>query len=243
MIDLYGSGSPNVVKVLFMLGETELPFEIQYVNVMAGENFDPVLVALNPNAKIPVIVDHDGPDGRPVSVFESGAILVYLAEKTGRFYGRNLAERAAILQWVMLQMSGIGPMFGQAVHFTGVAPQGNDYARTRYFTEAARLCGVLERRLSESRYLGGADFSIADMATFPWLWKYPKQLGIDLGGMPNLERWRAAMEARPGFERVRSTVRALVQRGLAEQGNADPAVLDRFYLRGRWAIKPQSARQ
>jgi GST-like protein len=243
MIDLYGSGSPNVVKVFFMLGETELPFRIEYVNVMAGENFDPAFVALNPNAKIPLIVDHDGPDGRPLTVFESGAILVYLAEKTGRFHGRSLAERMTVLQWVMLQMSSIGPTFGQAVHFKGVAPEGNDYALTRYFSEAVRLCGVLDRRLSESEYLGGPEFSIADMATFPWLWKYPKQLGIDLSGLPNLERWRAAMEARPGFERIRGTIRELVQRGLVEQQNAPAEVLDRFYRRGRWAASPERASQ
>ncbi len=243
MIDLYGNASPNLIKVLFMLGETELPFRIQYVNIMGGENFDPAFTALNPNAKIPTIVDQEGPEGTPHTVFESGAILVYLAEKTGQFYGRTATERSEILQWLMLQMSGIGPMFGQAVHFraNGPAPEDSDYPRTRYFTEAARLCDVLDQRLSHSEHLGGAAFSIADMATFPWLRQYPEHLGIDMSALPHLQRWRVAMEARPGYQRIRDTLDALIERGLRDQQKAEPDAVDRFFRRGRWAKHPDAS--
>jgi len=240
LIDLYGNASPNLIKVLFMLGETELPFQIKYVEIMAGENFDPAYLAINPNGKIPSIVDHDTPENRPVTVFESGAILVYLAEKTGRYFGRNAVERAEVMQWLMLQMSGIGPTFGQAVHFreNGPAPADNAYARTRYFTEAVRLCEVLDHRLSQCEHLGGESFSIADMATFPWLRKYPEQLGIDTSGLPHLQRWRIATGAREGFKRIEATLDSLIERGLKEQLHADPDALDRFFRRGRWAKRP-----
>jgi GST-like protein len=242
MIQLYSCGSPNVMKVLFMLGETGLPYETRYVNIAAVEQYEPWFVALNPNSKLPVIVDSDGPegsDGKPFTVIESGAILVYLAEKSGQFFGKSAAERSVILQWLMLQMSGIGPTFGQAVHFTNVAPQaGNEYSRTRYYSEAVRLCEVLDARLKDNEFLGGKDFSIADIATFPWLWRYPKQIGVDLSGMPALERWRAAIEARPGFQKIRDEAVAVFKRGLEMQRSADPDKIDRFFLRGRWARKP-----
>lgn len=242
MIELYGNASPNLIKALFMLGETELPFEIRYVDIMGGENFTPEYLAINPNAKIPAIVDSEGPEGKPVTVFESGAILVYLAEKTGRFYGRSSSERAEIMQWLMLQMSGIGPTFGQAVHFreNGPAPKGNEYPRIRYFSESVRLCEVLDKRLSKFENLGGDTFSIADMATFPWLRNYPRTLGIDLSEMPHLQRWREATEAREGYQRITKTLDEMVERGLREQKNADPDKVDRFFRRGRWARKPSS---
>ncbi len=241
MIDLYGNASPNLIKVLFMLGETRLPFQIKHVNLMAGENFDPAYLAINPNAKIPSIIDHDGPGNKPWPVFESGAILVYLAEKTGQFYGRDAAERSEIMQWLMLQMSGIGPMFGQAVHFreNGPAPADNEYPRIRYFTEAYRLCEALDVRLSEKQYLGGDDFSIADIATFPWLRKYPEQIGIDMSTLSNLNRWRVEVENRSGFQRITSTLDALIERGLQEQKEADPDALDRFFRKGKWARQPR----
>ncbi|MFV8819352.1 glutathione S-transferase family protein [Haliea sp. E17] len=242
MIELYGNASPNLIKVLFMLGETRLPFEVKYLNLMAGENFDADYLAINPNAKIPAIIDRDGPDGEVVTVFESGAILVYLAEKCGQFYGNTASQRAVVMQWLMLQMSGIGPTFGQAVHFreNGPAPAGSDYPRTRYFTEAARLCDVLDARLAQSENLAGDEFSIADMASFPWLRNYPATLGIDLTGLPHLQRWRAATEAREGFQRIRPTLDAMIARGLEEQKVADPDKLDRFFRRGRWARQPAS---
>lgn len=240
MIDLYGNASPNLIKVLFMLGETGLPYQIKYVNIMAGENFDPAYLAINPNAKIPSIVDHDTPGNAPVTVFESGAILIYLAEKTGRYYGRDARERTEVLQWLMVQMSGIGPTFGQAVHFreNGPAPTGSDYARTRYFTEAVRLCELLDNRLAQCEYIGGEEFSIADMATFPWLRKYPEQLGIEMSPLQHLQRWRTATEARAGFQSITAQLDALIERGLEEQKHADPDALDRFFRRGRWAKRP-----
>jgi GST-like protein len=245
MITLYACGSPNVMKVLFMLGETGLPFETRYMNIAAVEQYEPWFVALNPNSKLPVIVDSEGPDGcngKPFTVIESGAILAYLAEKTGRFHGKTAAERSSVMQWLMLQMSGIGPTFGQAVHFTNVAPgEGNEYARTRYYSEALRLCEVLDARLAQSAYLGGSEFSIADMATFPWLWRYPKQIGVDISAMASLQRWRAEMEARPGFQKIRDIAVGFFKRGLELQRGADPDKIDRFFLRGRWARKPGAA--
>lgn len=242
MIELYGNASPNLIKVLFMLGEIQLPYEIRHINIMAGENFDPSYMAINPNAKIPAIIDRAGPQGQPVTVFESGAILIYLAEKTGSLYGQNLVERTEINQWLMLQMSGIGPTFGQATHFreNGPAPAGSEYARVRYFTEAARLCEVLDRRLSECEYLGGNEFSIADIATFPWLRKYPDHLGVDMANLSSLNRWRSVVEARDGFQRILPTLDALIERGLAEQKNTDADSIDRFFRRGRWAKKPKT---
>ena len=168
MIDLYGCGSPNVLKILLMLEETELPYRLHAVNVHAGEQFREEFLALNPNAKVPVIVDHDMTSG-PHAVFESGAILYYLAEKTGRFLGHTHVERSACMQWLTWQVAGVGPMFGQALHFQFVAPDGNEYARRRYLTEVKRLYDVAERRLAQSQWLAGDDYTIADMAAWPWL--------------------------------------------------------------------------
>ncbi len=242
MIELYGNASPNLIKVLFMLGETRLPYRINYLNIMGGDNFEADYIAINPNAKIPAIVDTDGPGEAPITVFESGAILVYLAEKSGQFYGNGPRERAAVMQWLMLQMSGIGPTFGQAVHFreNGPAPADSEYPRNRYFSESLRLCEVLDQRLSEHENLAGDAFSIADMATFPWLRNYPHTLGIDLAPMPHLQRWREATEAREGFQRILPTLDAMIERGLEEQKHADPDKVDRFFRRGRWTRKPDS---
>jgi len=216
LIYLYGNASPNLIKVLFMLGETGLPFEVKYINIMAGENFDPAYTAINPNAKIPSIIDDDGPGGQPITVFESGAILFYLAEKTGRLFGDSATERAHIMQWLMLQMSGIGPSFGQAVHFraNGPAPADSEYPRNRYFSESVRLCEVLDEQLGKCQNLAGDAFSIADIATFPWLRNYPATLGIDTSEMPHLQRWREATEARPGFQQILPTLNGMIERGL-----------------------------
>ena len=164
MIELYGSGTPNVIKILFMLGETELPYTVHKVNVFAGDQFKPAFTAMNPNSKVPVIIDTDGAGGKTITLFESGAILIYLAEKTGKLLPTEPEARAHTLQWLMWQMAGIGPMFGQAVHFTRYAPPGQDYGRARYLTEAKRLHEVLDQRLGESEYVAGDFFSIADIA-------------------------------------------------------------------------------
>ncbi len=235
MIDLYASGSPNVLKVLFMLSEVELPYTLHHVRVMAGEQYSPAFLALNPNAKVPVIVDHEGPGGQPFTLFESGAILLYLAEKTGRLLPHEPAARYVALQWLMFQMAGIGPMFGQALHFSYVAPPGNDYGRARYVTEARRLYGVLDHRLGEAAYLAGEDFSIADIAAYPWAAKYPKTLGIDMAAYPHVAGWIERIEARPGYQRIHEAGKALFKHSMAEHKAAEPDGLDRFFGRGKYA--------
>ena len=231
MIDVYGSGSPNVMKVLFMLSEAGLAHRWHGVNVAAGEQFSASFTALNPNGKVPVIVDPHGPDGVPHTVFESGAILLYLAEKTGRFWPADPATRSTVLQWLMWQMAGVGPMFGQAMHFTYIAGPGNDYAKERYQREVNRLYDVAEARLSSSAWLGGAEFGIADMAAFPWLGKYPKTLSIDMGRRPSVQAWIDAVRARPAWQRIDEHTRALFKQGLAQQKEARTEQLDRFFGR------------
>lgn len=234
MIKLYCSGTPNVFKVLFMLGETGLDFELERVNVVAQEQFKPEFIALNPNSKVPVIVDSDGPDGQPHTVFESGAILIYLADKTGQFLPKEPATRSTALQWLMWQMASVGPMFGQAVHFKYIAPAGTDYPRQRYMTEARRLYGVLNDRLSNNAYLAGAEFSIADMATYPWTAKYFKTLGFDAADFPHVADWVKRLEERPGLKKVNDLATSLFKEGLAKQKEADADSLDRFFGRGRY---------
>ena len=237
MIDLYGCGSPNVLKILLMLEETELPYRLHAVNVHAGEQFREEFLALNPNAKVPVIVDHDMTSG-PHAVFESGAILYYLAEKTGRFFGHTQVERSACIQWLMWQLAGVGPMFGQALHFQFVAPEGegNEYARRRYLTEVKRLYDVAERRLAQSQWLAGDDYTIADMAAWPWLGKYCRYPGIELplDSLPHLSRWIRAVEERPAYQRVHETFKELFKAGLDAQRATSPDMLDRFFGRGRY---------
>src|SRR5712671_1602984 len=200
MIDLYALTSPNVQKIFIALEELGLPYKMIPVDVWKGEQYKPEFLKLCPNAKIPVIVDHDGPGGRPYTVFESGAILMYLADKTGRLLPKDTAARYEVIQWLMLQMSGVGPMFGQLTHFKMFAPAGNDYSLSRYQTEVRRLYEVLEARLANSAYLGGPDYTIADVATFPWTANHKMQ-GIRLEDNPNLARWYNAIAARPALAR------------------------------------------
>src|ERR1700733_141200 len=177
MINLYGTGSPNVVKVCIALEELGLPYEVSPVDVFSREQFDPNFLKLNPNAKVPVIVDSDGPGGKPYTCFESGAILLYLAEKVGKFLSKDVAIKFDEIQWLMTQMSTVGPMFGQFVHFQRFAPPGNDYSKSRYMTQTIRAFEAIERRLGGHAYLGGTHYSIADMATFPWSRNLPAFLG------------------------------------------------------------------
>jgi len=170
------------------------------VNVFAGEQHAREFLRISPNNKVPVIVDADGPEGTALPVFESGAILIYLAEKSGRLLPARGAARAAVLEWLMLQLSGVGPMFGQLVHFTRYAPAGNDYSVNRYTSEVRRLFGVLERRLGASAYLGGPEYSIADIATWPWISRFEWQT-IDLGQYANVKRWYLAIANRPAVQR------------------------------------------
>jgi GST-like protein len=195
MIDLYSCETPNGQKIHIMLEETGLDYAVHWIDIDAGDQFAPEFLAISPNNKIPAIVDQLGPDGRPLSVFESGAILIYLADKTGRFLPAQPRERTAVLEWLMFQMASVGPMLGQAHHFRAYAREKIPYAIERYTREAFRIYGVLDKRLAEREFLAG-DYSIADMAVFPWIRLHGRQ-GQDLGDFPNLRRWFAAIAARP----------------------------------------------
>lgn len=202
MIDFYTAGTPNGQKVAIMLEEVGLPYTPHLLDFSKGEQNTPAYLAINPNGKIPAIVDLDGFGHGPVAVFESGAILIHLAEKSGHLLATDPADRMQTLQWLMFQMAGVGPMFGQAAYWTRAdttAPQ----ATARYKTEANRLLGVLDRRLATTPYLAGADYSIADVATWPWVNAFGF-IGLDLGTVPAVQRWHEAIKDR-----------AAVQRGLA----------------------------
>jgi len=200
MIEVYSWATPNGHKVHIMLEECGLAYRAIPVNIGAGEQFTPDFLAISPNNKIPAIVDPDGPDGRPISLFESGAILLYLAGKTGRFLPAGTRERYEVLQWLMFQMGGLGPMLGQAHHFRIYAPEKLPYAVERYTNEARRLYGVLDRRLAKSRYIGCGEYSIADIAVFPWLRSWKNQ-GIDWADYPHLKGWFDEIAARPAVVR------------------------------------------
>ena len=200
MIDVYTWPTPNGHKVHIMLEECALPYKVHAINIGRGEQFAPAFLKISPNNRIPAIVDQDGPGGKPFSLFESGAILIYLAGKTGKFLPGDLRARYVVLEWLMFQMASIGPMFGQAHHFRNYAPEKLEYAINRYTNEAGRLYGVMDRRLGESKYLGGNEYTIADIATWPWTRSIRNQ-GQELANFPNVKRWFEAIEARPAVER------------------------------------------
>jgi GST-like protein len=200
MIEVYSWPTPNAHKVHIMLEECGLAYRAHPVDIGAGDQFRSEFLAISPNNKIPAITDPEGPDGQPISLFESGAILLYLAGKTGRFLPADTRGRYEVLQWLMFQMGGVGPMLGQAHHFRIYAPEKIPYAIERYTNEAKRLYGVMNKRLAKSRYLGGADYSIADIAVFPWLRSWKNQ-GIDWDDHPHLKGWFDEIAARPAVKR------------------------------------------
>ena len=200
MINVYSWATPNGHKLHIMLEECGLAYRAIPVNIGTGEQFAPSFLAISPNNKIPAIVDPDGPGGQPINLFESGAILLYLAAKTGRFLPDDLRARYEVLQWLMFQMGGLGPMLGQAHHFRIYAPEKLPYAVERYTNEAKRLYGVLDRRLAKSRYIGCGEYSIADIAIFPWLRSWKNQ-GIDWVDYPHLKGWFDELAARPAVLR------------------------------------------
>ena len=200
MIDLYTWPTPNGHKVHIMLEECALPYNVHPIDIGAGDQFKPEFLKISPNNKMPAIVDSDGPDGKPISIFESGAILLYLAGKTGKFLPNDVRGKYIALQWLMFQMGGVGPMFGQAHHFRNYAPEKIDYAINRYTNEAKRLYGVMNKRLGEAKYFA-YDYSIADMAIFPWTRSHANQ-GVDLAEFPNVKRWFDAIDARPAVKRA-----------------------------------------
>lgn len=199
MIELYTWGTPNGRKASVMLEEVGLPYNVHSINIGKGEQFAPAFVAINPNSKIPAIVDPEGPGGRRLTLFESGAILIYLAEKTGRLLPRDPIARLEALQWLMFQMGGVGPIFGQVHHFLRAAPEPVPYAIERYSKETARLYGVLDGRLAKAEYLAG-EYSIADIATYPWVARHEWHK-IDLAAYPNVQRWFKAIGGRPAVQR------------------------------------------
>jgi GST-like protein len=199
MIELYTWGTPNGRKVSVMLEECGLPYRVHKVDITRGEQFAPGYLAINPNGKIPAIVDPDGPDGKSIAMMESGAILVYLAGKTGRFLPASVRGKYEALQWLMFQMGGVGPMFGQTHHFLRYAPEKVDYAIGRYTKETARLYGVLNARLARHEYLAD-EYSIADMATYPWVARHEWH-EVALSSYPNVMRWFKAIANRPAVQR------------------------------------------
>jgi GST-like protein len=200
MIEVYSWATPNGHKVHIMLEECALPYKMVAVDIGSGDQFKSDFLAISPNNKVPAIVDSDGPDGKPMSLFESGAILLYLAGKTGRFLPTDTRGRYAVLQWLMFQMAGVGPMLGQAHHFRVYAPERFTYAVDRYSNEAKRLYRVMNDQLARSRYIAGSEYTIADIAIFPWLRSWKNQ-GIDWADHPHLKGWFDEIAARPAVVR------------------------------------------
>ncbi len=201
MIDVWTWPTPNGHKVHIALEELGLPYTVIPVNIGKGDQFKPEFLAITPNHRIPAILDHDGPGGKPLTLFESGAILIYLSEKCdGALIPPDPVGRYTCLQWIMFQMGGTGPMFGQYSHFANYAVEKIPYAIERYSNEVRRLHRVLDKRLGESEYLAGPEYSMADIINFPWI-RNPARRNIDLANYPNVKRWHDAIAARPAVER------------------------------------------
>jgi GST-like protein len=200
MIEVYSWATPNGHKVHIMLEECGLPYRVHAVDIGAGDQFKPDFLAISPNNKIPAIIDPDGPDGQPLSLFESGAILLYLAGKTGKLLPTSIRGKYEVLQWLMFQMGGVGPMLGQTHHFRIYAPEKLEYPINRYTNEARRLYGVMNKQLAKHKYMAGSEYSIADIAVFPWLRSWRNQ-GIDWNDYPHLKGWFDEIGGRPAVLR------------------------------------------
>ncbi|HLY56243.1 MAG TPA: glutathione S-transferase N-terminal domain-containing protein [Stellaceae bacterium] len=239
MIELYGLTSPNVYKVAIMLEEVGLPYRLHYVNVFAEDQYRPDFLAISPTNKVPAIVDSEGPGGKPLTLCESGAILIYLAEKSGKLLSADPAVRATTMQWLMIQMASIGPMFGQYMHFLFFAQQV-DYGIARYRGQVTHLLELLDRRLGEARWIAGDDYSIADVAVFPWVrratevfpWLTEPSAGGLVSAHPNLHRWHQAASARPATRRGIEQLETLADKTNAAFQEASDSGLDHFLLRG-----------
>lgn len=233
MIELLGNSSPNILKIMIILNELDLKWEFRHVDVPGGEHFSHDFAKLNPNRKVPIIIDHDI-EGEPLVVFESGAILIYLAEKTGRLLPLDNPQRSVVLQWLMLQMASIGPYFGQYFHFTHMGdPSQHEYAARRYTNEVLRLFDVLESRLSDAPWLGGDAYSIADIATFPWVRHLYDAIGASIENQPSVSRWMAEIASRPAVMRAIEWQKVLRPLDEASMANADPIIADRLLNRTR----------
>jgi GSH-dependent disulfide-bond oxidoreductase len=231
MIDLYALTSPNVQKVILMLEECGLKYNVKPVDVWAGEQYKPEFLKINPLAKVPAIVDHDGPAGTPYTVIESGAILIYLAEKTGKFIPHDPVKRYDTIQWLMVQMANVGPMFGQLVHWSKFAPQPQEYGNTRYRTQVLKLYDLYEQRLKTSRYAAGEEYTIADIAAFPWL-RNVALLGVDITKYPTLKKYVDTIEARDAVKRMLAILPTLK----SSRDTATDDAKDRFFSRGKYAL-------
>jgi GST-like protein len=217
MIDLYFWPTPNGQKVSIFLEEAGLPYNVVPINIGKGEQFEPKFLEISPNNKIPAMVDHEGPDGKPISVFESGAMLLYLAEKTGKFMPKDPRGRWQVVEWVMFQMGTVGPMLGQANHFRNYSPEKLQYAIDRYTNESKRIFNVMDRRLSKHEYLAG-EYSIADMASWPWI--ITRRKGGEYDEFPNLKRWADAIGERPAVKRGMAVLTDVIQRGAGMDAKA-----------------------
>jgi GST-like protein len=217
MIDLYYWPTPNGQKVSIFLEEVGLPYKVVPVNIGKGEQFEPKFLEISPNNKMPAMVDHEGPDDKPISVFESGAMLIYLAEKTGQLMPRDARGRTQVIEWVMFQMGTVGPMLGQANHFRNYAPEKLQYAIDRYTNESRRIFNVMDNRLAKHEYLAGA-YSIADMASYPWIVTRKKDSEYD--DFANLKRWVEAISERPAVKRGMAVLTDVIQRGATMDAKA-----------------------
>jgi GST-like protein len=215
MIDVYYWPTPNGHKVTIFLEETGTPYRIVPVDIRGGEQFKPDFLKISPNNRMPAIVDHEGPDGKPIAIFESGAILIYLAEKTGKLMPSDTRGKYQVIQWLMFQMGGVGPMFGQRGHFMRAAPEKIPYAIDRYTNESRRLLNVIDKRLSEAAYLGG-DYSIADIATYPWVVSVRRE-PEQLENRPNLKRWLDAISERSAVKKGVAVMADLPQNPLTDE--------------------------
>ena len=230
MIDFYALTSPNVQKVFIMLEETGLPYDTKYVDVWKGDQFTPEFTKINPLQKIPAIVDSDGPAGAPYTVIESGAILLYLAEKTGKFIPHDPVKRYDTIQWLMVQMANVGPMSGQLVHVSKFAPAGQDYANARYRTQVNKLYDIYDAQLAKTAYVAGDEYSIADMAAFPWL-RNVDLLAIDLGKRPHVKAWVDKIGVRDAVKRAYGKIATIK----SVRDSASDDAKDRFFGRGKYA--------
>lgn len=235
MFTLYGGFSPNVRKVSIMLEELGLEHEFRHINVNLGENDTAEFERLNPLKKIPVLVDPDGPGGEPLTVFESGAILMYLAEKSGQFLPASGPERYAVIQWLMVQMSSIGPAFGQFTHFRRFAPGEHDYSRSRYETQAVELFEMLDSRLAQNEYVAGGEYSIADIATWPWIANRHNTWGGSIASFTHVQRWFDLLSARPAIQRMLQAYQPVEAQASQNWRAASADDTDRFMSRGAYA--------
>jgi len=225
MIEMHSWMTSNSRKIYYMLEETGLEFRIHPVNIGAKEQFEPAFLEISPNNKTPALIDLDGPGGQPLAVFETGAMLIYLSEKSGQFMPDDPSDRSAVLQWMFWQVGGMSPMFGQAGHFRGLEDQdANAYAAERFSNEVVRLYGVLEKRLSKNEYVAGDSYTIADMAVQPWT-RMPSRQGADIDDYPNCKRWRDQIAERAAVQRANQIADSVREAAASADGPIDPASL------------------